>query len=243
MSLISLDHVNVFYGKVQVLYDLSLSVDEGSIVCLLGSNGAGKSTTIKAIMGMVPVSSGTITLRNEKISGLSPNKIVQKKVAIVPEGRHIFPQLTVDENLRMGAYTRNDKDGIAEDMAYVFGVFPRLEERKAQLGGTLSGGEQQMLAIGRALMSRPSLLLMDEPTMGLAPIMWEEIFRTVVTINRKRGTTVFLVEQNAAVALAVSKFGYVLETGRIVYGGTKDDLASNDIVAEAYLGKKRGLHP
>ena len=243
MSLLSLNKINVAYGHVQVLYDLSVDVEQGDIVCLLGANGAGKSTTIKAIMGMVPLMRGSVNFAGEVITGLPSNKIVQKKIAIVPEGRHIFPLLSVAENLQMGAYTRNDKAGIAEDLAYVFEVFPLLKEREKQMGGTLSGGEQQMLAIGRALMSRPTLLLMDEPSMGLAPIIWEEIFRTVTNINKQRGTTVFLVEQNAAIALAVSKYGYVLETGRITYQGTTDELRQNDVVAEAYLGKKGASRP
>ncbi|HWQ78400.1 MAG TPA: ABC transporter ATP-binding protein [Anaerovoracaceae bacterium] len=238
MALLSLKGVNASYGNVKVLHDINIEVDEGQTVCLLGANGAGKSTTIKAIMGMVASPANSISFDGEVISGMNPNKIVKKRVALVPEGRHIFSQLTVTENLKMGAYVRSDKKEIEEDLNHVFDRFPRLNERQNQMGGTLSGGEQQMLAIGRAMMVRPKLLLMDEPSMGLSPLMREEIFETIMNIN-KDGTTVFLVEQNAALALAISKHGYVLENGHIVYQGTKEELLCNDVVAQAYLGKKQ----
>lgn len=229
--------VDAFYGNVHVLRGIDLDIEEGEIVCLLGANGAGKSTTIKSIMGLVNTPKGSISFSGAKILGLPSHKIVKQGIAIVPEGRRIFPSLTVMENLMMGAYTRSDGEGIKADLENIYSIFPRLKERVSQLGGTLSGGEQQMLAIGRALMSRPKLLLMDEPSMGLAPIVWEEIFRTVTAIN-KTGTSILLVEQNAVVASAVSQRGYVMETGRIVFSGSAKELAANDEIAKAYLGKR-----
>jgi len=215
---------------------IEIEVREKEIVCLLGANGAGKSTTLKSIMGLVDVRQGEIRVHDKPVVGLPPSKVVALGIALVPEGRHIFPDLTVAENLMMGAYTQRDKNWEKEDKEYVFSMFPRLKERLRQLGGTLSGGEQQMLAIGRALMSHARLLMMDEPSMGLAPIVREEIFRTILTINQG-GTSILLVEQNALLALAVAHRGYVMENGRIVISGPTAELKANDEIAKAYLGR------
>lgn len=228
--------VHAFYGPVHALMGIELEVREKEIVCLLGANGAGKSTTLKAIMGLVDVQQGEILLGGQTVAGLPPSRVVALGIALVPEGRRIFPDLTVAENLRMGAYSQRDKKCQNEDKEYVFSIFPRLRERLQQMGSTLSGGEQQMLAIGRALMSHARLLMMDEPSMGLAPIVREEIFRTIMTINQ-RGTSILLVEQNALLALTVAQRGYVMENGRIVISGSTGELSSNDEVRKAYLGK------
>jgi branched-chain amino acid transport system ATP-binding protein len=213
-----------------------MEVEEKEIVCLLGANGAGKSTTLKAILGLVEVRQGEILWGGQRVVGWPPSKLVVLGIALVPEGRRIFPDLTVAENLRMGAYAQRNMKWQIEDQEYVFSIFPRLRERLHQIGGTLSGGEQQMLAIGRALMSHARLLMMDEPSMGLAPIVREEIFRTIVTINQ-RGTSILLVEQNALLALTVAQRGYVMENGRIVIKGSTEELSANDEVRKAYLGK------
>ena len=216
---------------------IEIEVREKEIVCLLGANGAGKSTTLKSVMGLVDVQQGVIRFGDQPVVGLPPSRVVALGIALVPEGRHIFPDLTVAENLMMGGYVQRDKKCQKEDKEYVFSIFPKLKERLRQLGGTLSGGEQQMLAIGRALMSHARLLMMDEPSMGLAPIVREDIFRTIMTINQ-RGTSILLVEQNALLALAVAHRGYVMETGRIVISGSTKELSANDEIAKAYLGKR-----
>jgi branched-chain amino acid transport system ATP-binding protein len=235
--LLSLRDVHAFYGPIHALMGIEIEVREKEIVCLLGANGAGKSTTLKSIMGLVDVRQGEIRVHGKPVVGLHPSKVVALGIALIPEGRHIFPDLTVAENLMMGAYSQRDKNREKEDKEYVFSIFPRLKERLRQLGGTLSGGEQQMLAIGRALMSHARLLMMDEPSMGLAPIVREEIFRTILKINQG-GTSILLVEQNALLALAVAHRGYVMETGRIVISGSSAELNANDEIAKAYLGKR-----
>ncbi len=233
--LFHLDDVHVHYHKVAALKGVSLEVDEGDIVTLIGANGAGKSTTLRAISGLTPPSAGEIRFRDERIDGLRPEEIVRLGIAHVPEGRRVFPDLTVLENLYTGAYLRRDKKGIARDLDEVFAHFPRLDERRGQMARTLSGGEQQMLAIGRALMSRPKLLLLDEPSLGLSPVMVQEIARIIVDINDK-GVPVVLVEQNAELALGLARYGYVLETGRIALEGEASFLHEHEHVKKAYLG-------
>ncbi len=233
--MLSLRGVHACYGNIHALKGIDLEVGEREIVCLLGANGAGKSTTLQSILGLVKVTQGEITAFGQSITAVPTARIVARGIAIVPEGRHIFPDLTVQENLSMGAYVQPDKKAQQEDREYVYSIFPRLRERLRQAGGTLSGGEQQMLAIGRALMSRPKLLMMDEPSMGLAPVVREEIFRTIILISQ-RGTSILLVEQDASLAVAVSHRGYVMENGRIVISGTSKELAANPAVAKAYLG-------
>lgn len=235
--MLRLVNVHAFYGHVQALVGIELEVGEKEIVCLLGANGAGKSTTLKSIMGLVDVRQGEIHVFGQSVVGFPPSRVVALGIALVPEGRHIFPDLTVAENLTMGAYAQRDRILFKKDREYVFSIFPRLGERLEQLGGTLSGGEQQMLAIGRALMSHARLLMMDEPSMGLAPIVREEIFRTILTINQG-GAGILLVEQNAMLALSVAQRGYVMENGRIVVSGSSRALVSNNDIAKAYLGKK-----
>ncbi|MEV0003928.1 ABC transporter ATP-binding protein [Micromonospora sp. NPDC050980] len=233
--LLEIEDVSLLYGRIQALHGISLTVDEGEIVALIGANGAGKSTTMRAISGIRPIASGTIRFAGEDISKLRADLRVRRGLCQAPEGRGIFPGMTVLENLDMGAYTRRDRAGIAQDLARVLDLFPRLAERRKQHGGTLSGGEQQMLAVGRALMSRPKLLLLDEPSMGLAPMLIQQIFTIITEINQQ-GTTVLLVEQNAQQALARAHRAYVLETGRIVKSGTGADLLHDPSVKEAYLG-------
>jgi branched-chain amino acid transport system ATP-binding protein len=234
--LLELEDVHVHYGKVEALKGISLAIDEGEIVTIIGGNGAGKSTTLKTISGLRPVTSGTIRFRGQDIVGAPPHEIVRMGICHVPEGRGIFPDMTVMENLEMGAYARKgDRDGQAHDLERVFDLFPRLLERRTQHGGTLSGGEQQMLAIGRALMAAPKLLLLDEPSMGLAPRLVAQIFDIVVEINRQ-GTPVLLVEQNAAQALRRADRAYVLETGRVVRRAGATALLGDDSVRAAYLG-------
>jgi len=233
--MLEVQEIQVYYGKIHALKGISLQVDKGEIVALLGNNGAGKTTTLKTISALLRPRSGRVLLEGEPIHDLPPHEIVARGVAHAPEGRKIFNRLTVTENLEMGAYLRSDA-AIAEDMERVFSLFPRLKERRNQVAGTLSGGEQQMLAIGRALMPRPRILLMDEPSMGLAPILVEQIFKTVEDINRQ-GTTILLVEQNAAMALSIAGRGYVLETGRIALEGSAAELAGNPEVRRAYLGE------
>lgn len=227
--------LEVYYGAIHALKGLSLEVNEGEIVTLIGANGAGKSTTLRTISGLIAPKSGTITFEGKNIAGKGAHEIVRAGISQVPEGRRIFAEMTVLENLELGAFTRSDKDGIAADMEMVFTRFPRLKERVSQQAGTLSGGEQQMLAMGRALMSRPRLLLLDEPSMGLAPLLIKEIFSIIVDIN-KTGTTVLLVEQNANMALSIASRAYVLETGRITLSGAAKELAASEDVRKAYLG-------
>jgi len=236
MALLTVDKISTYYGNIQALRDISLSVEEGEIVTLIGANGAGKSTTLMSICGITPTRSGSILLDGKEITHLSPNLIVELGIAQVPEGRRIFPQLTVTENLDMGAFLRKDKPGIKKDMDEVFSLFPRLAERRHQAGGTLSGGEQQMLAISRALMQRPRILLLDEPSLGLAPIFVQHIFEIIKKINEERKTTVFLVEQNAHMALKIADKGYVLQNGRIKMEDTAENLLANEEVRKAYLG-------
>jgi branched-chain amino acid transport system ATP-binding protein len=232
--MLKVERIQVFYDAIQALKGLSFTVAQGEIVTLLGANGAGKSTTLKTISGLLQPRGGQIELDGKPLAGLPPHEIVRLGVAHVPEGRRIFPRLTVLENLKTGAYTRRG-DTIRDDIEKVFTLFPRLKERARQSAGTLSGGEQQMLAIGRGLMARPRLLLLDEPSMGLAPILVEQIFAIILQINRE-GVTILLVEQNAAMALAVCHRGYVLETGAIILEGKASELAGNDRVRQAYLG-------
>jgi len=232
---LSVDALEVAYGEIRALKGIGLEVGRGEIVALLGNNGAGKTTTLKTISGLLRPTRGAVTLDGEPLVGVPSHDIVQKGIAHVPEGRRIFNRLTVRENLMMGAYLRRDA-GIAGDLGRVFALFPRLEERVGQVAGTLSGGEQQMLAIGRALMVGPRLLLLDEPSMGLAPVLVEQIFDTIADINRQ-GTTILLVEQNAAMALSIAHRGYVLETGTIALTGTAAELSDNAEVRRAYLGE------
>jgi branched-chain amino acid transport system ATP-binding protein len=229
------DDIHTFYGSIEALKGISLEVNEGEIVTLIGSNGAGKSTTLRSITGLTPPRQGSITFEGEEIGETPPQEIVRRGVSLSPEGRRIFPRMTVRENLELGAYLRRDHSGIAQDMKRVYDLFPRLKEREIQKAGTMSGGEQQMLAIGRALMSNPRLLLLDEPSMGLAPILVERIYETVAQINQQ-GTTILLVEQNANYALDVSNRGYVLETGSIALSDESSKLKSNPEVQAAYLG-------
>jgi branched-chain amino acid transport system ATP-binding protein len=233
--LLKLENVKTNYGNIRALKGVSLTVEKGEIVCLIGANGAGKSTTLMTISGVLTPEGGDILFQNESIVSIAPDRIVQMGICQVPEGRMIFPLLTVIENLELGAYLRKDKQGIKEDIENIFSIFPILKERRRQHGGTLSGGEQQMLAIARALMSRPKLLLLDEPSLGLAPIMVDNIFETICRIN-EQGTTILLVEQNAQMALKFSHRGYVLETGKIILAETSDNLINNDRVKKAYLG-------
>ncbi len=235
MAVLDVNSLHVYYGQIHALRGISLSVDEGEIVTLLGSNGAGKTTTLRTISGLLRPRQGRITLRGQPIDSVPPHVIVNLGVGHAPEGRRIFGRLTVLENLEMGAYTRADRNGIAADLDRVFSLFPRLKERRIQVGGTLSGGEQQMLAIGRALMTRPRVLLLDEPSMGLAPVLVEQIFETIKDINRQ-GTTILLVEQNAFMALTVAHRGYVLQTGEIALSGSASELQANEEVRKAYLG-------
>ena len=227
--------LHVYYGEIHALKGISFSVRQGEIVTLLGNNGAGKTTTLRTLSGLLAARGGDVQLEGASLLGTAPHDVVLKGVTHVPEGRRIFNRLTVVENLEMGAYTRGDS-GIGQDMERVFTVFPRLKERRTQVAGTLSGGEQQMLAIGRALMAKPRLLLLDEPSMGLAPVLVEQIFETVLTINRQ-GVTILLVEQNAAMALSIAERGYVLETGRLALEGGARELADNPEVRRAYLGE------
>jgi branched-chain amino acid transport system ATP-binding protein len=235
MAILELESVDAFYGRIQALRGVSIKVDKGEIVALIGSNGAGKTTTLRTISGLMHPHSGTIRFDNHDITRTGPSTIVEMGVCQSPEGRRLFPRMTVVDNLFMGAYTRNDKPGIAADMDRVFTLFPRLKERRTQIAGTLSGGEQQMLAMGRALMARPKLLMLDEPSLGLAPILIETIFSIVREINAQ-GTPVLLVEQNAYKALEVSHRGYVLETGSIVQTGSGKELLASEDVQKAYLG-------
>ena len=231
--ILSIQNLQVNYGGIEAVKGISFDVPEGEIVTLIGANGAGKSSTLRAISGLVKPKGGKILFRGEDITGKNPTEIVSRGVTLVPEGRRIFADLTVKENLRVGAYLR--KDDISEDMEWVFSLFPRLREREWQAGGTLSGGEQQMLAVGRALMSKPKMLLLDEPSMGLSPLLVQEIFSIIHDVNQS-GVTILLVEQNAKMALEIANRAYVLETGSIVMSGDAHELANNDQVRKAYLG-------
>ena len=235
MALLEVHDAHTYYGNIHALKGISLEVEKGEIVTLIGANGAGKSTTLKTISRLLDPRQGSIQFDGEDLLRFKPHQVVHKGVAMVPEGRRVFSRLSVTENLEMGAYHRSDRAGIQEDMDRVFTLFPRLKERRGQVAGTLSGGEQQMLATGRALMARPRLLLMDEPSMGLAPILVESIFETIRRINRE-GTTILLVEQNAHLALQVAHRGYVLQTGEIVLSDTAEALRQNPTVQKAYLG-------
>jgi branched-chain amino acid transport system ATP-binding protein len=238
--ILQLLNVESNYGPVQALRGVSLSVPEGKIVTVLGANGAGKTTTLKTISGIIGPLKGQVKFRGREIQGRSPDTIVRGGIVHVPEGREVFPLLSVEDNLRMGAYTRRDSDGVSQDVEAVFGYFPILRERARQEAGQLSGGQQQMLAIARALLARPSVILMDEPSLGLSPKLTKEIFDIVVRINRERGVTILLVEQNAHMALKIADYGYVLEVGRIVMEDTGARLAEKDDIREFYLGMKAG---
>ncbi len=236
MALFELHNIHTYYGNIHALKGISVTVDKGEIVTLIGSNGAGKTTTLKTISGVLQPREGTITLEGRRIDRVPAHDIVALGICQAPEGRRIFPLLTTEENLEMGAFHRSDKTGIRQDMERVFALFPRLKERRSQQGGTLSGGEQQMLAIGRALMSRPSILLLDEPSMGLSPVLVETIFEIIEDIH-VQGTTILLVEQNALMALQVASRGYVLQTGRIVLHDSAENLSENEMVRKTYLGE------
>ena len=236
MTLLKVKDIHTYYGKIHALKGISLTVEEGEIVTLIGGNGAGKTTTLNTVSGITPAAGGSVMLQGEEITHLRPHEIVARGVVQVPEGRKIFTRLTVLENLEMGAFARTDEGGGARELEYVFNRFPRLRERQAQLGGTLSGGEQQMLAIGRALMARPRILLLDEPSMGLAPLLVREIFNVISYLNKEASTTILLVEQNARMALAVANRGYVLQSGYITHADTAEALQHDESVIEAYLG-------
>ncbi len=235
-NILEIKDLSVNFGGIKAVNDISLSVEKGKIITLIGANGAGKSTILKSVSGTIKPQSGEIIFEGENICGLSPDKIVSKGVTLVPEGRRVFPNLTVLENLKIGAYLR--KDSLTSDIEYVYSLFPRLKERNWQLAGTLSGGEQQMLAVGRALMARPNLIMMDEPSLGLAPLVVKDIFNIIKTINES-GITVLLIEQNANMALKTADYGFVIETGNITLSGTGEELLSNESVKEAYLGKSK----
>ena len=235
-NILEIKNLSVAYGGIEAIKDISFDVEEGKIVTLIGSNGAGKSSTLRAIAGIVKAKAGEVLFEGENILGLSPDQIVKRGITLVPEGRHVFPNLTVLENLKIGAYLRKDK--LDDDIEYVYSLFPRLKERSWQLAGTLSGGEQQMLAVGRALMARPKLIMMDEPSLGLAPLVVQGIFDIIRTIN-EQGITVLLIEQNANMALKAADNAFVMQTGEITMSGTGAELLANEEVKEAYLGKSK----
>ena len=236
--MLKIENLQVAYGGIQALRGISLEVPDGKIVTLIGANGAGKSTTLRTISGLVKAKGGSIRYNDTELVGKPITSIIETGIIHVPEGRRVFPDMTVLENLKIGAYLRNDKDGIERDIRWVYELFPRLEERNWQLAGTLSGGEQQMLAVGRGLMARPKVLMMDEPSLGLAPIVVQGIFGIIREINRQ-GVTILLIEQNANMALKIADYAYVMETGRITMTGTGAELLENEAVKEAYLGKKK----
>lgn len=238
MSMLEVKDLRVNYGGIEALKGISFEVNEGEIVTLIGANGAGKSTTLKAISGLVPMAGGSIVYNGEAISGFDSQKIVQRGISLVPEGRRVFPNLTVLENLKVGAYLRTDKEGIEADVERMYQLFPRLKERHWQMAGTLSGGEQQMLAVGRGLMARPKVMMMDEPSLGLAPLIVRDIFSIIQRIN-DQGVTVLLIEQNANAALKIANRGYVLQTGHMTLTGTGQELLNDESVREAYLGKTK----
>jgi branched-chain amino acid transport system ATP-binding protein len=235
MAMLEVENIHTYYGNIHALKGVSLTVDKGEIVTLIGGNGAGKSTTLRTITGIMKPLEGSVRLEGEDLAPFQAHEIVYKGIAMVPEGRRIFARLNVAENLEMGAYSRNSKEEIAHDLEHIYSLFPRLRERRSQLAGTLSGGEQQMLATGRAMMARPRLLLMDEPSMGLAPVLVELIFDTIKRINEE-GTTVLLVEQNALMALSIANRAYVLQTGEIVLHDKAENLQTNEMIQKAYLG-------
>lgn len=234
--MLKLKDIKAFYGNIMALKGVSIDISEGEIITLIGANGAGKSTTLMSICGIVPPKSGQILFMGQPIQEMKPDRIVSLGISQVPEGRRIFPYLSVTENLDMGAFLRKDKENVKRDMEYIFGLFPILAERRHQSGGTLSGGEQQMLAISRALMAKPRLLLLDEPSLGLAPLVVKQIFNIISKVSSEQGTTIFLVEQNANLALKVAHRGYVMENGRITLSDSAENLLSNDAVKKAYLG-------
>ncbi|HKV43337.1 MAG TPA: ABC transporter ATP-binding protein [bacterium] len=236
--LLEFKDVDTYYGQLHVLKAVNYEIRAGEIVCLLGGNASGKSTTMKTVLGIVKPARGTVTYRGEPINTVSTSERVRRGIAPVPEARRLFPKMTVYENLEMGAFTREDPAGIQEDLERVYGLFPRVKERRTQLAGTLSGGEQQMVAIGRALMARPTLVCMDEPSMGLSPAFVEQVFDIIQTINRQ-GTTIFVVEQNANMALSIATRGYVLQTGQVVLSGTAKSLRENEMIRSAYLGEMK----
>ncbi|MCF6277666.1 MAG: ABC transporter ATP-binding protein [Anaerolineales bacterium] len=233
--MLEINDIHTYYGNIHALKGISLTVEEGEIVTLIGANGAGKTTTLRTISGLLTPREGTVQYEGELINKVPAHKLVYKGIAMVPEGRGVFAKLSVQENLSMGSYSRSDKEGIKNDLERVFDLFPRLRERRTQMAGTLSGGEQQMLATGRAMMAKPRLLLLDEPSMGLAPVLVESVFDAIVRIN-KEGTTILLVEQNALMALSIANRGYVLQTGQIVVADEAEALKQNEMVQKAYLG-------
>ena len=235
MAMLEVNDIHTYYGNIHALKGISLTVEEGEIVTLIGANGAGKTTTLRTISGLLSPREGSISYLGNDIVGIPAHNLVYQKMSMVPEGRGVFAKLSVMENLEMGAYSRNDKDGIASDLERVFALFPRLKERRKQVAGTLSGGEQQMLATGRAMMTKPRLLMLDEPSMGLAPVLVDAVFDAIVEIN-KEGTTILLVEQNALMALSIANRGYVLQTGQIVLHDDAAALKQNEMVQKAYLG-------
>ncbi len=234
--MLKISNLHVSYGGIRALQGISLNVEEGQIIALLGANGAGKSTTLRTIMGIVKPDQGSIEFEGESLLGLKSFQVVMKGIALVPEGRRVFSNLTVKENLALGAYTRNDKEKIKADIEEVYELFPRLEERHTQSAGTLSGGEQQMLSLGRALMSKPRLLMIDEPSLGLAPVLSQDVLSKLVELNQKRNQTVLLIEQNARAALSIADYAYILETGQIKLEGPASEMATNDDVRKTYLG-------
>ncbi len=235
MAMLEVNNIHTYYGNIHALKGISLTVDEGEIVTLIGANGAGKTTTLRTISGLLTPRAGSISYLGKEVVGTPAHKLVYERMAMVPEGRGVFAKLTVMENLEMGSFSRDDKEGIAEDLERVFKLFPRLKERRKQVAGTLSGGEQQMLATGRAMMAKPRLLMLDEPSMGLAPVLVDAVFDAIVEIN-KEGTTILLVEQNALMALSIANRGYVLQTGQIVLHDDAESLKNNEMVQKAYLG-------
>ncbi len=236
MSLLEVQDINTYYGKIHALKGISITVNEGEVVTLIGGNGAGKTTTLNTICGITPAAEGQVLLNGVDITHVPPHEIVRMGIVHSPEGRKIFTRLTVRENLEMGAFSRQDKDAVPHDLEEVFSLFPRLKERARQLGGTLSGGEQQMLAIGRALMAKPRILLLDEPSMGLAPLLVQQIFKVITQLNTERGTTILLVEQNALMALEVAHRGYILQSGYITHADSAEVLKRDETIIEAYLG-------
>lgn len=236
MALLEVNNIHTYYGNIHALKGVSLTVEEGEIVTLIGGNGAGKTTTLNTISSVLHATEGNVLLDGQDITHSAAHEVVQRNVIHVPEGRKIFTKLTVEENLEMGAFQRNDVDGIKQDMEYAYELFPRLRERRRQFGGTLSGGEQQMLAIGRAIMAQPRILLMDEPSMGLAPLLVQQIFDVIEYLNKEKGTTILLVEQNALMALDVAHRGYVLQSGKITHDGDAKLLKDDPAIIEAYLG-------
>jgi branched-chain amino acid transport system ATP-binding protein len=236
MALLEVQDIHTYYGDMQALFGVSLTVDEGEIVTMIGANGAGKTTTMKTISGILAPRSGRVILDGEEIQGVPAHKLVTEGLVLVPDGHQVFPTLTVLENLKMGAFTRSDRDGIERDLEWVFSVFPRLEERTTQISGTLSGGERQMLSIARALMTNVEVLLLDEPSMGLAPFLVQEIFEVIRKLNEEEGLTILIVEQNARMAFSVAERGYVIETGQVVMEGSVEELMADPNVKSAYLG-------